>query len=458
MPEDLLLADGSHMRQADAGYLFDCVRDAVCCSLVGISNMGKSALLRLLAEPGVHPAYLGGAASLHSCVLVDCNRMLELSEQGFYELILRCVQDRLAVEDAEAGLLARLQRAYDRLIHPSSPFDIPLSFNQGMTAVCGRPEHRLVLLFDEFDQALAGIQGRVFLNLRALKDQYKRTMVYITATNRPLTRIRSRADVGEFSELFAHHTYHLPPLAREDVQRYVQRFAAQEGVAFDRADETFICLWAGGHPGLLEATCRALGRVTGAAVRDEMQDRMIHREVAGWLLDDLSVRVECQMIWDQLPEDEQEALLGVLSPGEGVAQETIDRLERKYILRGGPDERRFFARLFGEYVQRLRATRRPRVTGIRVDVDSGAVFVDGRETETLTNLEYRLLLLLFGRLGQIVSKYDVVEAVWGEEYIDEVDDARIEKLVSRLRNKIEPDPRNPHYVVTVRGRGYRMEE
>jgi DNA-binding response OmpR family regulator len=38
-----------------------------------------------------------------------------------------------------------------------------------------------------------------------------------------------------------------------------------------------------------------------------------------------------------------------------------------------------------------------------------------------------------------------------------VDDARIEKLVSRLRNKVEPDPRNPHFLVTVRGRGYRLE-
>ena len=77
---------------------------------------------------------------------------------------------------------------------------------------------------------------------------------------------------------------------------------------------------------------------------------------------------------------------------------------------------------------------------------------------TLTNLEYRLLLLLYGRLGKICTKYEVVEAVWGEDYIDEVDDARIEKLVSRLRQKIEPDPANPRYLQTVRGRGYKLLE
>ena len=100
----------------------------------------------------------------------------------------------------------------------------------------------------------------------------------------------------------------------------------------------------------------------------------------------------------------------------------------------------------------------PRNQGIRVDPDSGEVWVGGVKIPTLTNLEYRLLLLLYGRLGKICTKYEVVEAVWGEEYIDEVDDARIEKLVSRLRQKLEPDIANPRYVLTIRGRGYKLVE
>jgi DNA-binding response OmpR family regulator len=59
-------------------------------------------------------------------------------------------------------------------------------------------------------------------------------------------------------------------------------------------------------------------------------------------------------------------------------------------------------------------------------------------------------------MDQICDKYEIVEAVWGEDYIDEVDDARIEKLISRLRKKIESDPSEPKYLQTVRGRGYRL--
>jgi DNA-binding response OmpR family regulator len=93
---------------------------------------------------------------------------------------------------------------------------------------------------------------------------------------------------------------------------------------------------------------------------------------------------------------------------------------------------------------------------MQVDPESGDVWVDGVRIPDLTNLEYRLLLLLYGRLGKICTKYEVVEAVWGEEYIDEVDDARIEKLISRLRQRLEPDPANPRYLMTVRGRGYKL--
>jgi two-component system response regulator RegX3 len=66
------------------------------------------------------------------------------------------------------------------------------------------------------------------------------------------------------------------------------------------------------------------------------------------------------------------------------------------------------------------------------------------------------MLLLFENADKIVDKYQIVSGVWGDDYIDEVDDARIEKLVSRLRQKIEPDPSSPQFVTTVRGRGYRL--
>lgn len=94
--------------------------------------------------------------------------------------------------------------------------------------------------------------------------------------------------------------------------------------------------------------------------------------------------------------------------------------------------------------------------GVYLDADSGDVWVDGIRIPVLTDLEFRLLSLLCDRLDKITDKYHIVTSVWGENYLGEVDDARVEKLVSRLRSKIESDPADPRYLITQRGRGYKL--
>jgi hypothetical protein len=199
---------------------------------------------------------------------------------------------------------------------------------------------------------------------------------------------------------------------------------------------------------LLDAVCHVLASVGG------VEDDDGYRLVRDKLDSDLNVRGECIKLWSGLGNDQREALLAFAS-GEGVAREELAPLRQMGILSTG-NEIEMFGELFGGFVRRQRLTRSSYLPGVRVDVESGEVWVDGASTTTLTDLEYRALLLFYGRMGQICDKYEIVEAVWGDGYIDEVDDARIEKLISRLRKKIEPDPNHPRYLKTVRGRGYRL--
>ena len=443
-------------RQADVRFVLDCVAEGECCSIVGVSNVGKSDLLRLLADPAVQAAHLGPRAEEYAFIYIDFNRMLETTEQGFYELILRCLLDSLETAAGAETLLAEVREAYVNLVHPASDFQVPLSFAQAMATVNEGLQRHLVLLFDEFDEPLAALDGQIFLNLRALKDRYPRTMTYVTATNRRLSEIRSERAVGEFNELFAHHVWYLRPFDEADARSLVAAFAARERVTFSENDVAFILQWAGGHMGLLEGVCRVLGAVTGEPVRDATQEWIIHREVAAQLQRDASLRSECVKIWHDLTGAERDGLLALFAPGGTPAPEVLLSLRRKGLVVGSEEEPALFCRLFAEFVQREHVARRPGQQGVWVDVDAGDVYVNGHLAPTLTELEYRLLLLLYGRLNKICDKYQIVEAVWGEEYIEEVDDARVDKLMSRLRAKIEPDPSNPRYLLTIRGRGYKL--
>jgi two-component system KDP operon response regulator KdpE len=77
------------------------------------------------------------------------------------------------------------------------------------------------------------------------------------------------------------------------------------------------------------------------------------------------------------------------------------------------------------------------------------------ELVKLTPTEYSLLALLVENEGRVLPYRTLLEQVWGWEYIDDVDYLRV--YVWHLRRKLEPDPRNPRYVLTEHGVGYRFE-
>lgn len=74
----------------------------------------------------------------------------------------------------------------------------------------------------------------------------------------------------------------------------------------------------------------------------------------------------------------------------------------------------------------------------------------------LTPTEYDLLRVMCQNSGQVLTHNDLLENVWGEEYRNDLAILRVN--ISRLRQKIEVDPKLPEYVLTVPGVGYTIAE
>lgn len=71
----------------------------------------------------------------------------------------------------------------------------------------------------------------------------------------------------------------------------------------------------------------------------------------------------------------------------------------------------------------------------------------------LTPVEFQIVEYLFSAAGQPVDRLDILKRVWGESFIGE--EKIVDVNIRRLRMKIEDDPSEPRYVVTVWGRGYK---
>jgi len=92
---------------------------------------------------------------------------------------------------------------------------------------------------------------------------------------------------------------------------------------------------------------------------------------------------------------------------------------------------------------------------LTVDITERKVTVDGKRVK-LTPREFRLFTLLVENAGRILTHKQLLEKVWGWEYTDDVDYVRI--YISHLRQKIEPDPSLPKYIITESGVGYYFQK
>jgi two-component system KDP operon response regulator KdpE len=90
---------------------------------------------------------------------------------------------------------------------------------------------------------------------------------------------------------------------------------------------------------------------------------------------------------------------------------------------------------------------------VRVDLSRRQVFVHEQEIH-LTPTEYGLLTTLIQHAGKVVTQRQLLQAVWGPGYSSESHYLRV--YMGHLRQKLEPDPTRPRYLLTEPGVGYRL--
>ncbi len=91
---------------------------------------------------------------------------------------------------------------------------------------------------------------------------------------------------------------------------------------------------------------------------------------------------------------------------------------------------------------------------IVLDLDQHTVTVAGRPVQ-LTPLEFRLLSVMMRNAGRLLPHRYLLTQVWGPEYAEDIDNLKL--YIHYLRQKIEPDPRHPRYILTEWGIGYRFQ-
>lgn len=94
-----------------------------------------------------------------------------------------------------------------------------------------------------------------------------------------------------------------------------------------------------------------------------------------------------------------------------------------------------------------------KVKSLELDAKN-SILTKGEEKVHLTPKETKLMLLLMENVGQVVSRSDLMQAVWNTEYLG--DTRTLDVHICWLRQKIEDNPRIPEMILTRRGQGYEL--
>lgn len=438
-----------HFRKEIAEPFFQLIKGGESCVVAGIAGLGKSRLLQFLLQEKTNAQYLGEDAQTTLLVWADCNRMIELSPWGLYELLLTALLEKASDLEALRPLCEQLIPLRTEAILQKDALLAQRNLELTLRMLCNEHGVKFALILDEFDACYRTLPPQVLANLLALRDANKYRLCYALFMRDHPGNLRNPDEVEGFYELLSRSVLYLQPYTLVDAQEAIQLIVERRQIQLPPDGADAILNLSGGHPGLIVG-------LLASFFRTPPDDS----EWLDWAKKSGEVQEECRKIWEGLRDDEKRALHYVATDTP-LSLKDKDSVLRKGLLRAkvknavAPDAEAFFSPLFQQYVRSHAALKGPT---LNVDKASGIVWIEGKASAELTDKEYDLALFLANNLNQLCGVEEIIAKVWpGDEGID-ISPNAVAALVRRLRLKIEPNPSRPQYLVSVKGRGYRLTD
>ncbi|MEM7132015.1 MAG: winged helix-turn-helix domain-containing protein [Chloroflexota bacterium] len=423
-------------------------------ALIGGSGTGKSNLVGFLTtRPDLLAAALPNPNEPFILLHFDVNSLPALTLTYFYRGLLMAMQNAPTIHD---GTKERINALTSAQTNWDDAFFVLSTLQAAHRLLIEDMGVKVVWLLDRFDEACQRLESQALGTLRSLRDQVKGKLCYIVATRHPIERLCNLAEIDEFYELIAANRCWIGPMVERDARWIVAQMGERLDRSFTEMETGALVSVTGGLPAFLKEACTALanGVVSSSATPNEMAESLALRP---------EFQRNCREIWTDLSEEEQVALVNVAheDPAPEPSSEVITYLQSLGLLvsTGAGSQSKIFAPIFAAYViaQNMMATPTAQA-GIMLHPKTRSVIRGGITLEIeLTAHEDRLLSYFLEHIDEVCTKDGLMNAIWPEEQIVEgIRDDRLAQLVKRLRDKIEPIPNNPQYVLTVRGRGYRF--
>ena len=313
--------------QRDMVEVFSRIMAGEFCEIVGVGSAGKSNFARHMTRSDVKRRYMHQFEPYYIMVLLNPHLMVTADSSvsdawpGYEIMLSRLRRELIDLErrnlittTPESGdVIAQVERRYANLF--STHTVIAQSGIRHMedavyeVLALGK-DWQVVFIFDEMEEFMRNLPPEFFQSLRGIRDEFKGRVMYVTTSRVPLVQIPLPETDGHdamvlqgFLELFHGFTYHLRPLDEQSALEVIRRLEQRNAYAMPDSNQRRLLEATGGHAGLLRRGFLPTMTLSNSRRSDSAYFNA--------LLSDRGVRQECEMIYDSLSEDEQEAIMAI---------------------------------------------------------------------------------------------------------------------------------------------------
>lgn len=445
------------------------IRQWQMCVIAGEIFIGKTSLLYYL----VHPQGAWSTTEFREylddpdCylrVLIELGRLPIRNASGFFRYLF----DRI-VEEASKLPTSIAGRKNDPplLTKPDDDYETQKHLEQYVKLI----EGRVLLLFDDFDIVVNAMCDddivKIMQKMRSLTQAFdlqdKLNCIFVSADPlKLLCKPKGSTSIIDsiFSRIVPDYKF-LRPLADEEIEQFITRpfqLVEQRNIFFTPEEIDFIKQIAGHHPVMIKTACfhlfEAKTKKDGSFALFQIREVLEKDPNIHWLMD---------FQWQRLVDFEQQAGLSLTECLAAIARgrspkepATLETLHNEGLIDNSASEPWIWGDTFRRFILRKHAEARHNAAISSVSTHGRPSHIGYKIKAPLAPLEEKLFNYLAHNLERTCERTELHKVLWGDKPPRSRD--ALEQLIKRLREKIEPRPEFPEYLLTVRGQGYLLRE
>jgi len=427
-------------RQKEIALLIPFLEKGLSSQLIGLPGVGKSNILRLLSyNKDVRFKNFGEYEKFLHFTYIDCTEikgrpLLDITKFILLSLSFSLGERRLMEESKKVSeFLEEGLKLHDELI-------LFQSLKKSLDYLSIEKKLTINLLFDRFESILPNINDQFFTNLRVLRNHAKYRFGSIFSLTRPLEELIEPTLLSDFHDLIVGNEIYvslLDPVGIDFRISYIEK-AVRETLKQDLKEK--VLLLTAGH-----------SKLTKLSVEAVVAEKENPQNLEEFLLKKPALQGGLFGIWNALLPAEQLALKNKISYSQALEKYPYLTNSGLLTLNG------ISIPLFEKYIQSVSIDSNEKITFD--EVKNEILFGSTQISDKLSPSEFKLLKFLIQNKEKLLTKDEIINAIWSDQKSQEgVTDQALDQIFYRLRKKVELDAANPHYIHTVKGKGYRLTD